>query len=148
MTARLPHPAQCHGVAWHPDGRRLAVGCDGTRIHLWDTVEQKEQAVWEGPKHDGVSLRGFNRAGDLLLSTDWSSTLRVWDTESGQQVFATPLDCNLAACPDGEDGMLIVSPYGGTRLRLLRLASGRERRRLIPSTVKGLNPFAGRVFLS
>jgi WD40 repeat protein len=134
VTARLPHAQWCPGVAWHPDGRRLAVGCDDLRVHFWDTVEQKELATWGAHKRDGVSLRGFNRAGDLLLSTDWSGTLRVWSTESGQEVFATPLDWNPAACPDGEDGARIVSPDGGTRLRLLHLSSGREHRRLVHST--------------
>jgi WD40 repeat protein/tetratricopeptide (TPR) repeat protein len=137
VTARLPHDQLCHGVAWHPDGRRLAVGCDDLRIHLWDTIEQKELATWGGHKRDGVSLRGFNRAGNLLLSTDWGGMLRVWDTESGQEVFAIPLDWNLATCPEGEDGMRIISPDGGTRLRLLRLAGGREHRRLVHRTSAG-----------
>jgi serine/threonine protein kinase/WD40 repeat protein len=137
VTARLPHPTWCLGVAWHPDGRRLAVGCDDLRIHLWDTVEQKELAAWGGHRRDGISFRGFNRAGDKLLSTDWSGTLRVWDTESGQQVFATPLSWHLAARLDGDDGMRIASPYSGTRLRLLHLVGGQEHRRLVHQTPSG-----------
>jgi WD40 repeat protein len=137
VTARLPHAELCHGVAWHPDGRRLAVGCDDLRIHLWDTGEQKELPAWEGHKVGAVLLRGFNRGGNLLLSTDWSGTLRVWDTESGQQVFTTPLHPGLVAYPDGEGGMRIVAPDGRARLRLLRLASGREHRRLVHRIPKG-----------
>jgi WD40 repeat protein/Tfp pilus assembly protein PilF len=148
VTARLPHAAWCHGVTWHPDGRRLAVGCDDLRIHFWDTVEQKELATWGGHRVGGVSLRGFNRAGDLLLSIDWSGTLRVWHTESGQQIFATPLDWNLVACPDGEDGMRIVSPDGGTRLRMLRLAGGQEHRRLVHRTARGPSDYYPRGCLS
>jgi hypothetical protein len=79
-----------------------------------------------------VNLLGFNRSGTLLLSNDWSGMLKVWDTESGQQVFAMQLNWELFACPDGEDGMRILSWEGGTRLRLVRLAGGREHRRLVP----------------
>jgi serine/threonine protein kinase len=148
VTARLPHSGECSGVAWHPDGRRLAVGCDDLRIHLWDSVEQKELAAWVGHRRDGISCRGFNRAGNLLLSTDWSGTLRVWDTESGQQVFATPLHTNLVARPDEQDGFRIISPYGGTRLRMLHLASGREHRRLVHRTPRGPSDYYYRGYLS
>jgi WD40 repeat protein len=148
VTARLPHPNWSGGVAWHPDGRRLAVGCDDLRIHLWDTVEQKQLADWGGHRSVGISFRGFNRAGDLVLSTDWTETLRVWDTESGQQVFSTQLGYNLAARPDEQDGFRIISPYGGTRLRLLRLASGWEHRRLVHRTPRGPSEYYHRGCLS
>src|SRR5262249_52157192 len=34
----LPHPAGVQAVAWHPEGRLLATGCDDRRIYLWDGV--------------------------------------------------------------------------------------------------------------
>jgi serine/threonine protein kinase/WD40 repeat protein len=148
VTARLPHPTECLGIAWHPDGRRLAVGCEDLRIHLWDTALQKELAVWGGHRRAGITFRGFNRAGDKLLSIDWSETLRVWDTESGQQVFATPLRYHLAARLDGDDGMRIVSPYSGTRLRLLHLAVGQEHRRLVRRNPGGPSDYYFRGCLS
>src|SRR5262249_39868173 len=131
VTARLPQPQWCHGVAWHPDGRRLAVACEDLRIHLWDTAEQKELAAWGGPRqHGGLMVRGFNRSGDRLLSLDWSGVLRLWDTEAGQQVFTLPYSHDdVVARPDDTDGLLVVVSEGET-VRLLRLVSSGEHRRL------------------
>ena len=41
-TGREPPPLdqghEVHTVAWHPDGRRLATGCDDRRIRIWDAA--------------------------------------------------------------------------------------------------------------
>ena len=114
---------------------------DDGRIHLWDVPQQKELATWEGHKVGGVSLRGFNRAGSLLLSTDWSGTLRVWDTESGSRCL--PCRWSEPSSMPRESGRHAypLSRRWKAAARLLRLADGREHRRLVNRTAKGASVY-------
>src|SRR5262245_56003200 len=89
----MPHAppvATVHGVAWHPDGRHLATGCDDNKIHVWDTESAAEvMAPWEGHIDNGISL-AFNRTGDRLASTDWGGQFHLWDATTGQLLLTMP----------------------------------------------------------
>ena len=78
-------------LAWHPDGKLLAVtGTDGKdeSIHVWDTVSQKFIARMQGCGK-GVFFK-FNHAGTVLASNSWGSVLTLWDTFTGQRLFRMP----------------------------------------------------------
>ena len=52
---------------------------------VWDaeTGEQK----WQAHGHETqVNDLGFNRAGDLLATTSWEGSLRMWDAATGRLV--------------------------------------------------------------
>ncbi len=45
-------------LTWHPDGRRLAVGCSDRKIHHWDTQTATEvMSPWTGHTADGMIRR-------------------------------------------------------------------------------------------
>jgi WD40 repeat protein len=69
---RSPAVTWIHSVAWHPDGRRLAAGCNDRKIHVWDAETAAEvMSPWADPVvGDGMRVR-FNHAGDRLVSADW-----------------------------------------------------------------------------
>ncbi|MBI3407193.1 MAG: protein kinase [Planctomycetes bacterium] len=125
----LRHPAtvtHTWSVAWHPDGRRLAAGCDDTKIHVWDTQTAVEvMSPWTGYSADGIAL-AFNNAGDLLSSSDWSGH-RLWDTASGRALLTLPLFAAFSS-----DAGLIGPQHYGNKIRLWRPAGGRELRVLRP----------------
>ena len=56
-------------LAWHPDGRRLAIGFDGPtgRVEIWDTAERRTLATLEGHAQ-GVGGMAFHPGGDLLVT--------------------------------------------------------------------------------
>jgi WD40 repeat protein/Tfp pilus assembly protein PilF len=129
VLASLPHPSPCQAIAWHPDGRRLAVGCDDLRIHFWDSSAGKELGAWEGHRDGGLRPLAFDQGGNRLVSTDWSGLLRVWGTPFGEPLFTTPLGYRLSACeacPDEGGGIRLVVREGLHGLRLLRLVENRE----------------------
>jgi serine/threonine protein kinase/WD40 repeat protein len=122
---RHPPGISCtYSVAWHPDGRRLAAGCNDRKIHLWDTETGTEvMPPWVGTGVDG-SVVAFNHAGDRLLSRDWSGLAHVWDTATGRLLLTAPAFYWQASPTDRLHGY----DFEGAKVRLWRLAAGRELR--------------------
>ncbi len=145
--AELPAPrhppgvSRAYSVAWHPDGRRLAAGCNDRKIHVWDTETGAEAAPpWVGSGIDG-SVVAFNRAGDRLGSQDWGGLAHVWDTATGRLLLTAPAFHWQFGPTDRLHG------YGveGTRIKLWRLAAGRELRVLRRRGAESLEQMRGAV---
>jgi serine/threonine protein kinase/WD40 repeat protein len=121
-------------LAWHPEGRLLAMANDATRqITIWDTqTRQRVLPPLEGHRHRGIVLR-FNHAGDLLLSNDWTWIWRMWDVRTGKQVLTQPGQGCLCFRPD--DSLVGADIDENSRVRLFRLRSGREFRTLVHRTL-------------
>jgi WD40 repeat protein len=121
----LRHPARVTWMAWHPDGRRLAAGCNDRKIHLWDTETATEvMPPWTGHTADGLVV-GFNRTGDRLVSHDWGGQTRLWDTATGRMLLTMPGTFGWQFSPDDR---LLGWGRSGSKIRLYRLATGRELR--------------------
>jgi serine/threonine protein kinase/WD40 repeat protein len=112
-------------VAWHPDGRRLAAGCNDQKIHIWDTQTGTEVMPPLVGRADG-SVVAFNHAGDRLVSTDWSGVAHVWDTATGRLLLTAPAFYWHCSPTDRLHGY----SFEGTKVKLWRLAAGRELRML------------------
>jgi hypothetical protein len=77
----------------------------------------------------GGILAAFNHGGDMLVSTDWSGLWRVWDPRTGQQLLSLPADGHtLKFSPDDEQ---LAAHTGAGKVRLFRVASGKEFRTLV-----------------
>jgi WD40 repeat protein len=151
VLATLHLRATSWGVAWHPDGRRLAVGCFDRRIYFWDSSTGKELGAWARHRENGVAPLAFDRGGRRLVSKDWSNVLRVWDTSTGEQLFATPLGYRTTACeagPDPDGGIRLVVREGLHGLRLLRLVGSREHWTLAPPSGWGVVDYGSAVSLA
>jgi WD40 repeat protein/serine/threonine protein kinase len=79
--AVLPHGGKVAGLAFSPDGTRLAVGCADNTIRLWDVASRKEVAELRGHANY-VHAVAFSPDGTRLISASGDSTVRVWDTLS------------------------------------------------------------------
>jgi serine/threonine protein kinase/WD40 repeat protein/tetratricopeptide (TPR) repeat protein len=121
----LHHPERVtwiSGLAWHPDGRHLASGADDFQIRLWD-IERGIETMTFANDH-GIHLT-FNRAGDRLASVDWARQGRLWDVSSNRLVLTLP---GSEAMQFNADGSMLGWQRVGTKVRLWRLAEGRELR--------------------
>jgi WD40 repeat protein len=125
----LEHPLSAHfpWLDWHPDGRLLAVADDET-ISVWDTQADRLSRRLQGHRAAGIVVR-FDRAGDRLVSNDWSAVLRVWDVNTGRQLLTHPAlrACLQFSTDDGLLGAAVVSP----KIRFFRFIRGREFRTLV-----------------
>jgi eukaryotic-like serine/threonine-protein kinase len=117
--------AEIFAVSWRADGRLLAASGRDHRIYVWDMAADRLQSILEGHQNDAVRLQ-FTPAGDLLISSSWDGTSRVWDPVRGTLLLTAPAD--VAAI--GPDGRQLVARERGLDLAVWEFADGRECRAL------------------
>jgi WD40 repeat protein len=92
------------GVAFSPDGTRLASGSQEGLVTVWDASTGKELLTLRG--HAGaVSSVAFSPDGDRIASASHDHTVKIWDAGTGQEVLALsgndePVE-SVAFSPDG-----------------------------------------------
>jgi WD40 repeat protein len=109
-------------VAWHPDGRRLAVAGSDPRIQIWD-VEQRQQVARCDGHAQQVTELSFHPGGGLLASKSWDGVLRLWEPATGRQTMQIPMLARPAFSADGR--WLGIGWPGGSQVQLLEVI--RER---------------------
>jgi serine/threonine protein kinase/WD40 repeat protein/tetratricopeptide (TPR) repeat protein len=92
QVARFAFPFPVGTLAWGADGRFVAgAPAEGKRpdwIYLWDVPAGRMHDMLKG--HSGVVISvAFNHAGDLLASTSWDGTLRLWDPWTAKEMLRT-----------------------------------------------------------
>jgi serine/threonine protein kinase/WD40 repeat protein len=121
-------------VAWHPDGRRLAAAANDLKIHIWDAEAAGEvMPPWTGHTNTGIQI-AFNHAGDRLVSLDWDRQTRLWDATAGRVLLTMSGDFGVQF---SQDDTLLGPQRSGHKVRLWRLAAGRELRVLHPAATEG-----------
>jgi WD40 repeat protein len=73
-----------YGLAFSPDGTRLAAGCRDNTIRLIDVASRQEVAELRGHT-DYVHAVAWSPDGTRLVSGSGDSTVRVWDSLSAQE---------------------------------------------------------------
>jgi WD40 repeat protein/serine/threonine protein kinase len=79
----LPHSQTVNSVAFSPDGKRVATGCGGNGVQIWDTATGK--MVKRVPVPDVVSL-AFAPDGQKL-GVGGRYEVMVWDLQAERAVF-------------------------------------------------------------
>jgi hypothetical protein len=80
------HSDDVRGVAWSPDGRRLATSSNDRTVRIWGTDNENELAVLHG--HEGwVTGVAWSPGGQRLATASGDHTARIWDADSGAELI-------------------------------------------------------------
>ncbi|XP_033921188.1 coronin-7 isoform X3 [Melopsittacus undulatus] len=114
-------------LSWDPfDPQRLAVAGEDAKIRLWRIPEgglqetlQEPEAILQGHTEKIYSIRFHPMASDLLVSSSYDMTVRIWELSTGQEALClqghTDQIFSLAWSPDGKK-LATVSKDGRLRL--------------------------------
>jgi WD40 repeat protein len=142
LRGELRIPANIIWVDWHPDGEVLAIAGADRKIYLRDSRTGRDiLPALEGHREPGIACR-FSHAGDWLVSDDWSTMLRVWNTRSGQQILTYG---GASANPQfSRDDGLLGHIETGKDLKLMRCFQGKALRTLRRTAGPGFGGRHGR----
>jgi serine/threonine protein kinase/WD40 repeat protein len=141
LVADLPvGPMSDQVVAWHPDGRRLAVAGSDPRIQVWDVGSRRKVATLAGHVQHVTELT-FHPEGDLLASHSWDGVLRLWDPATGRPLLQLPLTTAGEHPRFSRDGRWLWAGLHGGRAELLEVTPSREYRTLASSVSAGTRSY-------
>jgi serine/threonine protein kinase/WD40 repeat protein len=128
VLASLPQPARALSVAWHPDGRTLAIGYESHHIRLYDrTTWQAYRTLETGAV---VTAIEFDPPGDrLAMLGSWAGIVEMFDVGTGQKLMAS-LPNTWTACRFSRDGLRLAGAVQGGKLGIWQVAGGQEFRTL------------------
>jgi WD40 repeat protein/MinD-like ATPase involved in chromosome partitioning or flagellar assembly len=82
LRRHLAH-AGATSVAWDPEGRRLASGCDDQTVRVWDAEQGQLLHTLTGHGSSVWSV-AWDREGRRVASGAHDASVRVWDAEQGR----------------------------------------------------------------
>ena len=93
------------GVAWSPDGRRIASAGGDKTVQVWDAADGSHVFTRRGHS-DGVSTVAWSPDGRRIASGSYDKTVQVWDAVGGGHVFTRHGHSNVVSSvawsPDGK----------------------------------------------
>lgn len=145
VLSRSPVGPLTHGLAFAPDGSRLAAASHDGQTRLWKLApgarEGEQERAWEAHKR-AANQAAFSPDGRLLATGGSDAMVRIWDLETGEAVqaiiggtFAVP---GLAFDASGEQ-LFIVN---GSLVRVRVTADGRMSAALHPDEQANLYSLA------
>ena len=101
----LRHPDEVWSVAFAPDGKRFATGCDDGKARLWDAATGAQLAEFNGHKQF-IWSTAFSPDGRLLATGSGDKTAKLWEAATGRELFTLTGHSNrvgaVAFSPDGK----------------------------------------------
>ena len=119
-TVLKAHGTRVKAVAFHPDGKRIALGGDDTTVRFYEFGWLRNTAKPPLRGHtDAVTCLAFAPDGRTLAAGDYGHTVTLWDPNTGREQGPA----------GGHHGAVVARGCGHRRARRRRL-SGRGRQRL------------------
>ena len=99
------------GVAFHPNGLRLAAASLAQTVRVWDLDGSELAAEW--PVHeDAVRCVAYSPDGRLLATGGDDHTVRLWDADNGSPRGLAELDTQVKALCFSPDGRRLYTGNG------------------------------------
>jgi WD40 repeat protein len=113
------------GLAYSPDGTKLATASANSGLQLWD-VESEEVRYMLDTSGDGEYGVAFSPDGNLLAAGNWDGAVHMWNTVTGETLAVlrghTDSVSGVAFSPDGS---LLASGSIDTTIRLWDVTDGK-----------------------
>jgi WD40 repeat protein len=114
-----------YGVAFSPDGRRLAAGSEGA-VNLWDWRNRQLLHTLPGHAKQGISV-AFSPDGRRLASGSSSGDVMIWDAETGERLYTCSGHRHaVSAVAFSPDGRRLVSASFDRHLIMWDATTGRR----------------------
>jgi WD40 repeat protein/tRNA A-37 threonylcarbamoyl transferase component Bud32 len=118
--------ADVTGIAFSPDGRRLASARYDGAIQVWDAATGKETLTLRGHS-SGVRGVAFSPDGRRIAAADEDRTVKVWDAATGRQTLTLTGHADFVfAVAFSPDGRHIASASFDRTIRVWDAATGKE----------------------
>ena len=119
------HTKAVYGLAFSPDGSRLASVSHDMTVRVWDVAAQQDLLTLEG--HTGLTVAvAWHPTESLIGSGSYDGTIRFWDPATGAALRQIDTGSWINALAFSPDGSQIASAQEDGSVRLWETATGRE----------------------
>jgi WD40 repeat protein len=121
----LVWPSLVDGVAFSPDGTRLATASLDKTVRIWDVIAGEQLQAFKG--HSGfVTSVAFSPNGQRLASGSDDSTVRVWDVGTGQVKTLRGHGGRVSSVAYSPDSMHLASSSDDGTVRIWNAVTGQQ----------------------
>ncbi len=118
------HTPRIPDLAFHPDGKRIALGCADGTVRLVDVTRGDEVGIFRGHREEVLGV-AFHPDGRRLASVSRDGSVKVWDT-LGQQDTLAMQGRNIALSTDGRSLIVVENT-----LSLVDVSAAQPMRKLL-----------------
>ncbi|HXY36142.1 MAG TPA: WD40 repeat domain-containing serine/threonine-protein kinase [Planctomycetaceae bacterium] len=132
VLASAPQTDRPLSIAWHPNGRILAVSYNHPQICFYDRSTFRVDRTLDDAGLVASSIN-FDHLGRRLAATEWGNAVSLFDVGTAEKLMLTKTMQINSVCRFSSDGLRLAGAVQEGRLGVWRVAGGQEFRTLIRS---------------